>query len=117
MWIKTSYGIGVKVCEENRLNTCKRLNLAEKSWFKLAKHFALMLTDRDTKDLIAIQKMTEEWKLTIEEIRKEIEDKEKVFLKGLDDCKNDLNKLRDLFYEMAPLYKSFFHLSYYIITY
>lgn len=58
-----------KITEENKLVTAKRLNLAEKLWSKLAKHFSLQISDRDIKDLAEIQKYTENWKELLDEIR------------------------------------------------
>jgi len=52
MWIITAYNIALKITEENKLVTAKRLNLSEKSWSKLAKHFSLFIGDYDTKDLV-----------------------------------------------------------------
>lgn len=37
-----------QVTEEYKLNTAKRLQVLEKSWVKLASHFTILLSDRDT---------------------------------------------------------------------
>lgn len=103
LWTKTAYGIGVKVCEENKLNTCKRLNLTEKSWFKLAKHFSLMLSDRDTKDLMVIQKIIEEWKATIGETRVQVSEKEARMSRALEAAKADLAKLKNNLFEIFKM--------------
>ena len=85
------------------MNTCKRLNLIEKSWFKLAKHFTLLLSDRDTKELMAIQKLIEEWKTAIEETRVEVVSKENRLKIELANCKSDLDSLRSLFLDIVKL--------------
>ncbi len=75
--------------------TAKRLNLAEKSWTKLAKHFAMQISDRDTKDLIEIQKLTENWKDTIVEVRNEILKKELKAKKALQSIRGDFEQLKN----------------------
>lgn len=77
--------------------------MIEKSWFKLAKHFTLLLSDRDTKELMAIQKLIEEWKTAIEETRVEVLSKENRLKIELTNCKSDLESLRTLFLDIVKL--------------
>lgn len=44
-----------QVTEEYQLNTAKRLQLSEKGWVKMATHFTVLLSDRDTDLLTKIQ--------------------------------------------------------------
>lgn len=96
LWIRTSYSIAFKVTNENKLNTAKRLNIAEKSWAKLAKHFSILLSDHDTKDLIETQKLIESWKNTIEEIRTEVCSNELLVKKTIEKTRLDLVELKNL---------------------
>ena len=48
LWQQACYALAIKVAEECRLQTLQRLQLSEKSWVKLAEHFAIFLSDRDT---------------------------------------------------------------------
>ncbi len=89
-----------KITEENKLVTAKRLNLAEKSWSKLAKHFSLLISDRDTKDLCEIQNYTESWKENLNNIRNSSRENEKISKKNIEILQNDIKKLRDT---LAPL--------------
>ena len=41
--------------EEHSLNTAKRIHVSEKAWAKLANHFTVLLSDRDTEVLIRLQ--------------------------------------------------------------
>ena len=41
--------------EESSLNTAKRLHIAEKAWAKLANHFTILLSDKDTEVLTELQ--------------------------------------------------------------
>lgn len=41
--------------EEHSLNTAKRLHVAEKAWAKLANHFTILLSDKDTEMLTKLQ--------------------------------------------------------------
>lgn len=51
------------------MNTVRRLNLSESSWFKLATHFSIFLSDKDTKELNNVQSLAEDWKNSLESIR------------------------------------------------
>lgn len=62
----------IKITEENKLNTAKRLNLAEQSWFKLATHFSIFLSDKDTRELSKVQSLVDSWKETLNEIRADV---------------------------------------------
>ena len=48
LWQQACYNLAVKVAKECQLQTLQRLQLSEKSWVKLAEHFAIFLSDRDT---------------------------------------------------------------------
>ena len=96
MWIKTAYNIALKITEENKLVTAKRLNLSEKSWSKLAKHFSLFIGDYDTKDLVKIQNIMNSWKNSIDEIRENIISNENDTLNNLRLIKTDIDKLKSL---------------------
>lgn len=96
LWIKTSYSISYKVTQENKLNSAKRMNIAEKAWSKLGKHLSILLSDRDTKDLIEIQKIIENWKQLIDEIRIEILGKENELKKSLFSARGELVDLKKL---------------------
>ena len=41
--------------EEHSLNTAKRLHVSEKGWVKLANHFTILLSDKDTEILTKLQ--------------------------------------------------------------
>jgi hypothetical protein len=96
MWIITAYNIALKITEENKLVTAKRLNLSEKSWSKLAKHFSLFIGDYDTKDLVRIQNLMNSWKNSIDEIRENIIINENDTLNNLRLIKADIDKLKSL---------------------
>ena len=44
-----------QVTEEHSLNTAKRLHVSEKGWVKLANHFTILLSDKDTEILTKLQ--------------------------------------------------------------
>ena len=48
-----------QVTESNALSTAKRLHVSEKSWSKLANHFTIVLSDRDTEQLSQLQHLVE----------------------------------------------------------
>lgn len=94
IWTKTSYNIALKVTDENKLVTAQRLNVAEKSWSKQAKHFALLISDKDTKELNEIQKHTDSWKESIEQLRFDITLKENNTRNILEQTRLDIDKLK-----------------------
>ena len=94
LWIRASYSVALKITEENKLVTAKRLNLAEKLWSKLAKHFSLQISDRDIKDLAELQKYTENWKELMDEIRNCLIENEKDSETNLEVFKKDIQNLR-----------------------
>ena len=48
LWQQASYDLAHKVAEEGGLRTVQRLQLCEKAWSKLAGHFAIILSNKDT---------------------------------------------------------------------
>ena len=48
LWQQASYDLAHKVAEEAGLRTVQRLQLCEKAWSKLAGHFAIILSNKDT---------------------------------------------------------------------
>ncbi|PVD21951.1 hypothetical protein C0Q70_17754 [Pomacea canaliculata] len=67
IWSTAAYSLALKVTEECRLVTAKRLHVSEKSWVKLANHFTILLSDRDTEMLTKIQHHVERWRDLIED--------------------------------------------------
>ncbi len=51
LWQKAAYDLALKVADEGNLQTVRRLQLCEKSWAKLAGHFAILLSNRDTQQV------------------------------------------------------------------
>ena len=68
--------------------------MSGKSWFKLAKHFAILQSDKDTRDVIEIQKLVENWKAILEEIKNEIVEKENGLRKSIEKTRNDIIDLK-----------------------
>ncbi len=95
LWCNAAYCISLKVTDENRINTSRRLNLAERSWSKLARHFAILVGDRDTKTLAEIQGFAEQWREIVKEYREDVmsreEESRKEFL-ILMDCMHKMRR-------------------------
>jgi gas vesicle protein len=90
------YSIALKVLYENRLSTAKQLNLAEKSWYKLARLLSLLLYDTDTKDLKQLTDFVETWKSMLGEVRTDVHNKEDQTLKSIEELKSALKQLRSM---------------------
>ncbi|XP_053380213.1 axonemal dynein light chain domain-containing protein 1-like [Mercenaria mercenaria] len=67
IWSTASYCLAMKVTEEAGLTTAKRLHVNEKAWAKLAHHFTILLSDKDTDLLTKIQTFVERWRDMVEE--------------------------------------------------
>lgn len=94
IWTKTAYNIALKVTEENKLMTAQRLNVSEKSWAKLARHFALLISDKDNKELNEIQKFADSWKDSIEELKLSITFKESQTRNLLEQTRLEIDRLK-----------------------
>ncbi len=77
----------MQVTEEHSLNTAKRLHVAEKSWAKLANHFTILLSDKDTEALTCLQSFVDKWRDLVEEFHIQIKTRE-------DDMKKSLNTVK-----------------------
>jgi hypothetical protein len=96
LWTKAAYNISLKVLNENNLNNFKRLNIAEKSWSKLCQHCAIFLSDNDIKALAEIQSFITAWKENMNDMRTQLNFKEKHMSDLLDKSKNELNNLKNI---------------------
>nr|KAG5700478.1 hypothetical protein BaRGS_013965 [Batillaria attramentaria] len=67
IWSTAAYCLALKVTQENKLITAKRLHVSEKGWAKLANHFTILLSDKDTDLLTKIQGHVETWRDLIED--------------------------------------------------
>lgn len=61
--------------------TARRAYIAEKSWSKLAHHFTVLLSDKDTEVLTRLQEHMEKWRdlietfhISVKQIEDEVED-------------------------------------------
>ena len=51
VWQQAAYGLAYRVSDAYSLQTIHRLQLGERAWSKLAGHFAVLLSDRDTQQV------------------------------------------------------------------
>ena len=51
LWQQAAYKLSWKVAEEYDIKTLQRMQLDEKSWCKLASHFAILLSSKNTKQV------------------------------------------------------------------
>ena len=51
MWQQASYDLSLRVAREYDVQTLQRLQLNEKSWSKLAGHFAILLSSKDSQQV------------------------------------------------------------------
>ncbi|KAK6195039.1 hypothetical protein SNE40_000555 [Patella caerulea] len=87
LWSSAAYSLAMKVTEECQLTTAKRLHVSEKAWAKLAHHFTILLSDKDTEVLTVIQTHVEQWRDLIEDFNLSLKQRE-------EDMKDNLCSLK-----------------------
>lgn len=55
MWQDAAYGLSKRIVQELNLRSLQKLQLCEKNWCKLSKHFAIMLGSKDTKQVSKLE--------------------------------------------------------------
>ncbi|KAK3088891.1 hypothetical protein FSP39_025040 [Pinctada imbricata] len=76
LWSNAAYSLALKVTEEANLTTAKKLHVSEKSWAKLATHFTILLSDKDTELLTNLQTHVEQWRDLVEEFNLTVKTRE-----------------------------------------
>lgn len=51
LWQQASYDLSVRVAQEYDVQTLQRMQLNEKSWNKLAGHFTILLSNKDSQQV------------------------------------------------------------------
>ncbi len=51
LWEKAAYDLSLRVAEQYSIQTVQRLQLSEKAWSKLASHFVILLSSKDTEEV------------------------------------------------------------------
>jgi hypothetical protein len=72
------------------------LNIAEKSWSKLCQHCAIFLSDNDIKGLAEIQSLIVGWKENMNDLRTQLNLKDKQMSALLEKSKVELNNLKNI---------------------
>lgn len=63
VWEGAAYGLAGQVTRgTTQLRTLRRLQLGEKLWAQLARHFTIVLSRRDTKQLGEVNRYVREWR-------------------------------------------------------
>uniref|UniRef100_A0A8C9PK77 Axonemal dynein light chain domain containing 1 n=1 Tax=Spermophilus dauricus TaxID=99837 RepID=A0A8C9PK77_SPEDA len=101
IWSEATYELALKVIERNRVILAKRLYLNEKGWNKYARHFIILLSNKDTVDLAVLQKLTVKWKISMNKFKKEAERNEESTKETLQIIKDGLIKWQQFFINNA----------------
>lgn len=51
LWQQASCDLAKRVIDECNLQTVQRIQLCANSWYKLARHFAVLLSDKDVREV------------------------------------------------------------------
>lgn len=81
-----------QVTEEANLTTAKKLHVSEKSWAKLATHFTILLSDKDTELLTNLQTHVEKWRDLVEEFNIILKTREEEMKVNISSLKGSIQK-------------------------
>ena len=70
--------------------------MAEKSWSKLARHFTILLSDKDTKIIADIQQYGEKWREIVHEYRNDLYKREDESRKNIQRVQSGIQQIRNL---------------------
>ncbi|XP_078323463.1 axonemal dynein light chain domain-containing protein 1-like isoform X5 [Crassostrea virginica] len=92
LWSNAAYSLALKVTEEANLTTAKKLHVSEKSWAKLATHFTILLSDKDTELLTNLQTHVEKWRDLVEEFNIILKMREEEMKTNISSLKGSIQK-------------------------
>ncbi|XP_061169866.1 axonemal dynein light chain domain-containing protein 1-like isoform X2 [Saccostrea echinata] len=92
LWSNAAYSLALKVTEEANLTTAKKLHVSEKSWAKLATHFTILLSDKDTELLTNLQTHVERWRDLVEEFNIILKTREEEMKVNISSLKGSIQK-------------------------
>ncbi|XP_062611821.1 axonemal dynein light chain domain-containing protein 1-like isoform X3 [Saccostrea cucullata] len=92
LWSNAAYSLALKVTEEANLTTAKKLHVSEKSWAKLATHFTILLSDKDTELLTNLQTHVEKWRDLVEEFNIILKSREEEMKVNISSLKGSIQK-------------------------
>nr|XP_034304358.1 LOW QUALITY PROTEIN: axonemal dynein light chain domain-containing protein 1 [Crassostrea gigas] len=92
LWSNAAYSLALKVTEEANLTTAKKLHVSEKSWAKLATHFTILLSDKDTELLTNLQTHVEKWRDLVEEFNIILKTREEEMKVNISSLKGSIQK-------------------------
>ncbi|ETE66185.1 Axonemal dynein light chain domain-containing protein 1, partial [Ophiophagus hannah] len=73
LWSNAAYDIALKVVEKNKLILARRMYDSEKAWVKGMRHFLMLLASQDSTDLSNLQHWTQEFRETLRDAEKLVE--------------------------------------------
>ncbi|XP_056012057.1 axonemal dynein light chain domain-containing protein 1-like isoform X3 [Ostrea edulis] len=92
LWSNAAYSLALKVTEEANLTTAKKLHVSEKSWAKLATHFTILLSDKDTELLTNLQTHVENWRDLVDEFNIILKTREEEMKINISSLKGSMQK-------------------------
>ena len=76
--------------EEHSLNTARRLHVCEKAWAKLANHFTILLSDKDTEMITLLQGHVDHWRDLVDEFNLNMKQREDEMRATLHEIQSDI---------------------------
>uniref|UniRef100_A0ACB8F3T5 Uncharacterized protein n=1 Tax=Sphaerodactylus townsendi TaxID=933632 RepID=A0ACB8F3T5_9SAUR len=92
LWSGAAYDLALKVIDKNKVILARRLYGSEKAWINVMRHFAILLTSEDAKDLSCLQQLTQEYREFLRQIDAEINQAEDSSRQQLSTIMNGMNR-------------------------
>lgn len=106
IWNSTAYSLGLKLIEENELTISRRLYVSERSWSKMGNHFAVLISEKDSKNLNELQEQVNKWREIISEFEKQLNNQDELSRKDISEIQNIFNTWHETLTE-TYVYKDF----------
>jgi len=106
IWNSTAYSLGLKLIEENELTISRRLYVSERSWSKMGNHFAVLISEKDSKNLNELQEQVNKWREIISEFEKHLNVQDDLSRKDISEIQNIFDTWHETLSE-TYVYKDF----------
>ncbi|KAL5483818.1 hypothetical protein EMCRGX_G020233 [Ephydatia muelleri] len=101
LWRETSHSLAHTVAERLSLQSVQRLQLGEEAWSKMATHFAILLTDQDTKQVTDVHSNMRQWRDRVVNMAQRLQDMENAIAEKVAVVEERLTSWNDQFKDTA----------------
>lgn len=101
LWSSAAYTLSLKVTDKHSLNTAKKLHLCEKAWAKLSRHFAILLSEKDSMQLETLTHHVQKWRELSEKFNKKLVSSEEERKSRLEGVVSQLQRWKKAFFKIV----------------